>query len=467
VRAEEEDLETLGSTSDGGHSHYAKSDFAFVSKKDPIADYIKDMYLRMQSDVYMPVKIGFFCFTPVCVLLFTLFVSNTASNLIAFSAFTSSISYIIFSLWLLGWILEKDIGPRSMQEVAEPIKEGSEGFFMTQYGTIFKLAFVSSIGLFIIYNFREQVPDSELNVYFSLQSQALITSVSFLIGAFSSAMAGYAGIWVSVRANLRVAAAARNDYNAALQICFRGGAFAAIINVALAILGISALYLALSFHFYMNAPVPNSVPPIEEIPVLLVGFSFGASFVAMFAQLGGGIYTKAADVGADLIGKVEVGIPEDDPRNPAVIADLVGDNVGDCAGQCADLFESISAEILSAMILGGTMANHAGLNLETKAGFILFPLLVHSLDLFVSTISVFLVSTKKGHPLKDSSYGPIEDPLTVLKRGYYMSLLLALVGLYFICYNFLYIPALPNAYFYFFLCSVVGVIVSFLFVAIT
>ena len=172
-------------------------------------------------------------------------------------------------------------------------------------------------------------------------------------------------------------------------------------------------------------------------------------------------------MGADLIGKVEVGIPEDDPRNPAVIADLVGDNVGDCAGQCADLFESISAEILSAMILGGAMANHAGLDAETKAGFILFPLVVHSLDLFVSTIAVYFVGTKKGHPQKDASYGPIEDPLAVLKRGYYISLALAIIGLYFICYNFLYIPSLPNAYLYFFFCSVVGVIVSFLFVAIT
>ena len=118
--------------------------------------------------------------------------------------------------------------------------------------------------------------------------------------------------------------------------------------------------------------------------------------------MGGGIFTKAADVGADLVGKVELGIPEDDPRNPAVIADLVGDNVGDCAGQCADLFESISAEILSAMILGGAMATHARLDFETKAGFILFPLLVHSLDLLVSTIAVFFVKTKKGHPSRDS-----------------------------------------------------------------
>lgn len=161
---------------------------------------------------------------------------------------------------------------------------------------------------------------------------AFISSLSFLIGANCSAISGYAGIWVSVRANVRVAAAAKRDYNDALVICFRGGAFSAIINVALAIFGISFLYLFLVFVFYTNAPNPSDPIPIEDIPVLLVGFGFGASFVAMFAQLGGGIYTKAADVGADLIGKVEAGIPEDDARNPAVIADLVGDNVGDCAG---------------------------------------------------------------------------------------------------------------------------------------
>ena len=211
---DDEDLETL--SSEGTTHHYSKPDYAFVSKKDAVADYIRDTYVRMQSDAYLPIKVAFFVAAPVTVALFALFISNSSSNLIAFFAFTSSITYIIFSLWLLGWILEKEIGPRCMQEVAEPIKEGSEGFFMTQYGTIFKLAAISSIGLFVIYNFRDQVPGSELNVYFSLQSQALITSLSFLIGAFSSAIAGYAGIWVSVRANIRVAAAARNDYNAAL-----------------------------------------------------------------------------------------------------------------------------------------------------------------------------------------------------------------------------------------------------------
>ena len=290
--------------------------------------------------------------------------------------------------------------------------------------------------------------------------------VSFLIGANCSALAGYAGIWVSVRANLRVAAASRKCYNDAMQICFRGGAFSAIINVALAILGISSLYLFMSLVFYMNA-TDSRPAPIEEIPVLLVGFSFGASFVAMFAQLGGGIYTKAADVGADLIGKVEAGIPEDDPRNPATIADLVGDNVGDCAGQCADLFESISAEILSAMILGGTLANHAHLDFEAKSGLILFPLLVHSLDLTVSTIAIFFVQTKPGLPQNRHDYGELEDPLHILKRGYYVSLVLALAGLFYICRTVLNIPGHDHAYLCFFGCATVGVVVSYLFVLIT
>lgn len=296
---------------------------------------------------------------------------------------------------------------------------------------------------------------------------ALITSISFLIGANCSALSGYAGIWVSVRANVRVAAAARKCYNEALQICFRGGAFSAIINVALAIFGISVMYLFMSFIFYINAPDGVKNPPIEEIPVVLVGFGFGASFVAMFAQLGGGIFTKAADVGADLIGKVENDIPEDDARNPAVVADLVGDNVGDCAGQCADLFESITAEILSAMILGGAMAESAELDFATKSGFILFPLIVHSLDLIVSTVAVFFVKTKPGVPHYTRDYGEIEDPLDVMKKGYYVSLGLALVGLYFICNRFLYIPKLPYASLYFFCCSAVGVAVSFLFIKIT
>jgi Na+/H+-translocating membrane pyrophosphatase len=167
-----------------------------------------------------------------------------------------------------------------MQEIAEVIREGSEGFFVTQYGTIFKYATLTSIGLFFMYALRDIPSSSKLNDYFTPLGMAFITSFSFFVGSISSAISGYAGIWVSVRANLRVAAASKRCYNDAIQICFRGGAFAAIVNVALAIFGISSLYLGFEFYFYMKGAID---PPIEEIPILLVGFSFGASFVAMFA----------------------------------------------------------------------------------------------------------------------------------------------------------------------------------------
>ena len=162
------------------------------------------------------VKIGVIVSAPASILLFAMFISSAASTLVAFVTMVISISFIAISMNMLGWILDKDIGPRTMQEIAEPIKEGSEGFFITQYGTIFKLAFATAFGLFLIYNMREPVPGSELNHYFSTLSMSVIMSLSFLLGACCSAISGYAGIWVSVRANLRVAAASRNDYNAAL-----------------------------------------------------------------------------------------------------------------------------------------------------------------------------------------------------------------------------------------------------------
>ena len=211
---------------------------------------------------------------------FYICISNSTSSLICFSAFIISICFILVSLWILCDILTKDVGPRAMQEIAEVLREGSEGFFVTQYGTIFKYAFITSAGLFAMYAMREIPAKSKLNNYFSPLSMAFITSVSFLLGSVCSAIAGYAGIWVSVRANIRVAAAAKKCYNEAIQICFRGGAFAAIINVALAIFGISSLYLCFEFYFYC---LGAEDPPIEEIPALLVGFGFGASFVAMFA----------------------------------------------------------------------------------------------------------------------------------------------------------------------------------------
>ena len=251
---------------------------------DPVADFILKCYDMIMSERMKLIRI-LACLAPLALIFaFSLFISNSTSNLIAFTSLVISLVFIVISLFILCWILEKDPGSRAMQDIGDSIREGSEGFFITQYGTIFKLAFACAIGLFVLYMYRSPAaPDSVLHQYVGTTFMALITSLSFLIGANCSALSGYAGIWVSVRANVRVAAAARKCYNDSLQICFRGGAFSAIMNVALAIFGISTLYLILSFIFYVNTPQGAWNPPIEEIPVLLVGFGFGASFVAMFA----------------------------------------------------------------------------------------------------------------------------------------------------------------------------------------
>jgi len=250
-----------------------------------------------------------------------------------------SLEALLYSFKVLGWILNLDDGTPEMKEVANTIVEGSEGFFKEQYGTISKMSCLFAGFLFLAYLFKDNSTIiKELNGGVGNFSLALFTGFTFLLGAVCSGISGYAGMWVSIRANLRVASAATSCYHTSILAAFKGGYFGAAINVALAIFGISSMYLIA--YFYMG--MANGFHNIRhsKIPLLAIGFGFGASFVAMFAQLGGGIYTKAADVGADLIGKVEAGIPEDDPRNPAVIADLVGDNVGDCAGQAADLFES-------------------------------------------------------------------------------------------------------------------------------
>jgi Na+/H+-translocating membrane pyrophosphatase len=271
------------------------------------------------------------------VLLWILGLSQTVRFLTV--VLVVSIEALIYAFKVLAWIMSQDGGTPEMRHIAEIIVEGSEGYFMAQYGTIFKLSFVFSGMLFLGYALKDNsFIIKEMHDGIGSFGLALFTAVTFMIGAFCSAVSGYAGMWVSVRANVRVTSAATRCYNTAIQLAFKGGYFAAVINVALALVGISCMMLYL--YFYMALFIGSSTVNVSKMPLMAIGYGFGASFVAMFAQLGGGIYTKAADVGADLIGKVEAGIPEDDPRNPAVIADLVGDNVGDCAGQAADLFES-------------------------------------------------------------------------------------------------------------------------------
>ena len=323
-------------------------------------------------------------------------------------------------------VLSADTGSADMQEISNAIREGAEAFLARQYRTIAVIAVILAIILFIGYHASARTAP-----------YALRTVISFLVGALCSGIAGFTGMFVSIRTNIRAAAAARTSFNKALQTALRGGAVTGLVVVALALLGISILFLA---YGGMN----NATAVVDQ----LVGFGFGASLVALFAQLGGGIYTKAADVGADLVGKVEAGIPEDDPRNPAVIADLVGDNVGDCAGRGADIFESTAAETVGAMILGAALYPVFGIR------GILFPLIIHAINLIASTVGVAVVRSKE-----------TGDPMRALNRGFYVTAILALAGFAVVVWNLLSGPGVEPAWF--FGCGVVGLVTAFLFVWIT
>jgi Na+/H+-translocating membrane pyrophosphatase len=223
-----------------------------------------------------------------------------------------------------------------------------------------------------------------------------IAALGFGFGAVCSALSGYLSMWVAAQSNIRVTSAARINYSEAFVLCFRGGAFSAVLNLTLCIFGVTSFYSILQLIFVTD----TSIIGYRDIPMLLVGYGFGASFVALFMQLGGGIYTKAADVGADLVGKIEQGIPEDDPRNPAVIADLVGDMVGDCVGSSADVFESVAAEIIGAMILGSTLAAEANLEERYVIKFLFFPLVVHAMvSRFTGYYSVNIIHALFTYPL--------------------------------------------------------------------
>src|SRR5215469_9784196 len=329
---------------------------------------------------------------------------------------------LVAALMLARAVVAADTGTADMQAISNAIREGAEAFLRRQYRTIGIIAVVLAVVLFVGYSFSERTAP-----------YALKTVISFLTGAVCSAIAGYTGMYCSIRANIRTASAARTSLNQALQMALRGGAVTGLVVVALSLLGIGILFL-----FFGGLDNPQAVV------YRLVGFGFGASLVALFAQLGGGIYTKAADVGADLVGKVEAGIPEDDPRNPAVIADLVGDNVGDCAGRGADIFESTAAENVGAMVLGAALYPVFGLR------GILFPLIVQAINLIASIVGVSLVHS-----------GEDEDPMHALNKGYYFTSLLALIGFAAAIYFML------GARWWLLGSGICGIITSFLFVRIT
>ncbi len=357
-----------------------------------------------------------------------------------------SVFGLVIAYLLARWVLKKGTGTESMQVISNAIKEGAEAFLRRQFRTIIYLALIFGLILFIGYGFirahREFDPvDSSIGLAFWI-------TLSFIFGALCSLIAGYIGMWVSIRSNIRTAAAIINSVNDAVRIALRGGAVSGLMVVSMSLLGVGGLYALVKYTSAVEA---------TRIPFLIVGYGFGASFVALFAQLGGGIYTKAADVGADLVGKIEAGIPEDDPRNPAVIADLVGDNVGDCAGRGADLFESTAAENIGAMILAAVMAAKVpDANPAWIIGVMLFPLIARAFGIIASVIGILLVKVKEN-----------EDPIKGLNRGYYIAVVLAMIAFGIASRLLLYHESAPHGWINFFLAGVIGVLTSVAFVYIT
>ncbi|HXC79590.1 MAG TPA: sodium-translocating pyrophosphatase [Candidatus Acidoferrum sp.] len=331
-------------------------------------------------------------------------------------AVAGGVAAVLFAVVLIFLVLRTPPGNERMKEIAAAIQEGATAYLNRQYTVIAIIGVVIAIAIGLAINWK--------------------TAALYVVGAVLSAAAGYVGMNIAVRSNLRTAEAARGGLNQALQVAFRGGSVTGFMVVGLGLLGVAGAYY------------------IFKDPDALVGLAFGASLVSVFARLGGGIYTKAADVGADLVGKVEAGIPEDDPRNPAVIADNVGDNVGDCAGMAADLFETYAVTMIAAILLGSLL-------FKDQIGWVIYPLLLGAVSVVGSIVGTFFVRVFNPNWIMGALYA-----------GLLVAVVIAIVGFYFVTQYMTgngYLKAGggvsdPNNLFY---AGLIGVVITVLIVAIT